>query len=227
MGTIARRIGGSGVLLAFLIGCAGTGTGLSQLEFTAGRPLPDRAMADLMQRHAVPGVSIAVIHGGKVDWARGYGVLRAGGAEAVDMATLFQAASISKPVTAAGALRLVNAGLLGLDEDINRELRAWKLPENDWTARTPVTLRQLLSHSAGTTVHGFPGYAKGEALPTLVQVLDGEPPANTAPIRERSYLEMSSRQSRPPTDGGRRSLLITSKWGVHRTWTLFNAMESW
>lgn len=183
MRMITQCIGPAAVLLACWVGCTDTGTSLGQLEWTADRPLPDRAMENLMQRHVVPGVSIAVIRGGKVDWARGYGVLRAGGAEAVDTGTLFQAASISKPVTAAGALRLVNAGVLDLDEDVNRELRSWKLPENDWTTRTPVTLRQLLSHSAGTTVPGFPGYAEGEALPTLVQVLDGEPPANTAPIR--------------------------------------------
>ena len=95
--------------------------------------------------------------------------------------TLFQAGSISKPVTAMAALRLVEAGRWSLDDPINDRLVSWKLPANDLQKDQHVTLRRLLSHNAGTTVHGFPGYAVGAPVPTVVQVLDGEPPANTAP----------------------------------------------
>jgi CubicO group peptidase (beta-lactamase class C family) len=129
----------------------------------------------------VPGISIAVIHDGKIEWARGFGVARIGGAP-VTADTLFQAASISKPVTAMAALHLVEAGKLNLDADVNQYLKTWKVPANSFTEKTKVTLRELLTHTAGMTIHGFPGYASDAPLPTLVQVLNGEKPANTAAI---------------------------------------------
>jgi CubicO group peptidase (beta-lactamase class C family) len=130
----------------------------------------------------IPGVSIAVIHDGKIEWAKGYGILQMGGAP-VNSDTLFQAGSISKPVAAIGTLRLVQEGKLSLDVDINKGLTSWKLPPSTAAPGATVTLRELLTHSAGLTVHGFPGYAAGAPVPTLVQVLDGEAPANSAPIR--------------------------------------------
>jgi CubicO group peptidase (beta-lactamase class C family) len=141
----------------------------------------NRALADEMKTLRVPGVSIAVIRGGKVEWARGFGVTRQGGA-AVTAETMFQAGSVSKPVAAAAALRLVQDGKLALDADVNASLRSWKIPASPFTATTPVTLRALLSHTAGTTVHGFAGYAAGEPVPTLPQVLAGAPPANSKPV---------------------------------------------
>lgn len=140
-------------------------------------------LAERMAFYKVPGLGIAVIHGGAIEWAKGYGVREAGQPTPVDTDTLFQAASISKPVAAMAALKLVQGGKLALDEDVNRKLSTWKLPENEFTAGEKVTLRRILTHSAGLTVHGFPGYAQGAPLPTLVQVLNGVPPANTAPIR--------------------------------------------
>jgi len=130
----------------------------------------------------VPGVSIAVIRDGKIAWARGFGVTKLGGAPVTEN-TVFQAGSISKPVTAMAVMHLVQAGKLNLDADINTYLKSWKVPENEFTAQKKVTLRGLLSHTAGVTVHGFPGYASGAAVPTLVQVLNGEKPANTPAIR--------------------------------------------
>lgn len=140
-------------------------------------------LADRMQHYKVPGVSIAVINNGAIEWTRGYGVKAAGTDDRVTTSTLFQAASISKPVTAMGALRLVQEGKLNLDEDVNKELTSWKVPENEFTKEKKVTLREVLSHSAGLTVHGFGGYAAGEPVPTLLQVLNGEKPANSDPIR--------------------------------------------
>jgi CubicO group peptidase (beta-lactamase class C family) len=139
-------------------------------------------LADRMAALHVPGVSIAVIHDGKIEWARGFGVTRVGGPP-VTPDTLFQAASISKPVAAMAVLRLVQSGKLSLDTDVNQYLKTWKLPANSFTERTKVTLRELLTHTAGLTVHGFAGYASDAPLPTLLQVLDGEKPANSAPIR--------------------------------------------
>ena len=138
-------------------------------------------LADHMAALHVPGVSIAVIQNGEIAWARGFGVTRLGG-PAVTPDTLFQAASISKPVSALAVLRLVESGKLNLDTDVNQYLKTWKVPENQFTAKAKVTLRTLLTHTAGMTVRGFPGYAANSPLPTLVQILKGEPPANTPRI---------------------------------------------
>lgn len=145
-----------------------------------GKPVPTATLAAEMQRLHVPGVSIAVIRDGRIAWAKGYGVAAKDG-RPVTPDTLFQAASISKPVTALAALRMAEAGKLALDADINTALTGWKLPPGPGGAHA--TLRQLLSHTAGTSVSGFPGYAHDAAVPTLLQVLDGTPPANTKPVR--------------------------------------------
>src|SRR5262249_25102841 len=116
--------------------------------------------------------------------ARAYGTTELGGSTPVTTKTLFQAGSISKPVAAAAMLALVQEGKLSLDEDVNVKLKTWKVPENEFTKDQKVTLRRLASHTAGLTVHGFPGYDIDEKLPTLVQILNGEKPVvNTAPIR--------------------------------------------
>ena len=143
----------------------------------AGAPLKDR-MAALR----VPGVSVAVIHDGRIEWARGYGVTKIGGAP-VTPDTLFQAASISKPVMGFAVMRLVDQGKLNLDTDVNAYLKSWKVPGNRFTAQHKVTLRELLHHTAGMSVDGFKGYKPGAPLPTFLQVLDGAPPANNPPIR--------------------------------------------
>jgi CubicO group peptidase (beta-lactamase class C family) len=136
-----------------------------------------------MKLFKVPGLSVAVFDKGQIVWAKAYGVKQAGGADPVTIDTLFQAGSISKPVGAMAVLHFVEAGRFSLDENINDKLISWKLPDNEFTTEQKATLRRLLSHSAGTTVHGFPGYAVGEPVPTLPQVLDGAKPANTAPVR--------------------------------------------
>jgi CubicO group peptidase (beta-lactamase class C family) len=86
------------------------------------------------------------------------------------------------PVTAVAVLRLVEQGKLNLDADVSQYLRSWKLPANRFTEQKAVTLRELLSHTAGATIHGFKGYAAGQTVPTLVQVLNGEKPANSPPV---------------------------------------------
>jgi CubicO group peptidase (beta-lactamase class C family) len=138
-------------------------------------------LQERMRHYKVPGISVAVLDRGRLAWARAYGVAEEN--RRLLPTTLLQAASISKPVAAVAALRLVEAGRLALDEPVNDRLTTWRLPENAFTAAGPVTLRQLLSHSGGLTVHGFEGYAAGRALPSLRQILDGEAPANSAPIR--------------------------------------------
>lgn len=156
--------------------------GLLPSVLVTGEPRQTAKLSDRMAALHVPGVSIAVVHDGQIEWARGFGVTRIGGA-AVTAETLFQAASISKPVTALAVLRLVQSGKLDLDTDVNRYLKTWKVPDNEFTAKNKVTLRELLTHTAGMTVHGFPGYASDALLPTVTQVLNGEKPANTPAIR--------------------------------------------
>jgi CubicO group peptidase (beta-lactamase class C family) len=148
-----------------------------------GQPAPERRLADRMAALKVPGVSIAVFDNYRIVFSRSHGVADVESKAPVSVQTIFQAASISKPVTAAAALRLVERGRLKLDEPVNARLTTWKIPENEFTKAQPITLRHLLTHSAGLTVHGFLGYAGDETVPTLTQVLDGEKPANSAAIR--------------------------------------------
>lgn len=137
----------------------------------------------LMQLYNVPGQSLAVVDNFQIVFAKAYGVVERGSTTPVTSRTLFQAGSISKPVAATGALCLVEKGKLSLNENVNQKLKTWKVPENEFTNQEKVTLRRLMSHTAGFTVHGFPGYDVNDLLPTLTQIFNGEKPANTAPIR--------------------------------------------
>jgi CubicO group peptidase (beta-lactamase class C family) len=141
------------------------------------------SLPQLMELYKIPGLSVAVIDNYQIVWAKAYGVTDAGSKTPVTTKTLFQAGSISKPVAATGTLWLVEKGKLSLDEDVNQKLKTWKVPENEFTKSEKVTLRRLMSHTAGLTVHGFPGYDIDAPLPTLVQIFNGEKPANTEAIR--------------------------------------------
>ncbi len=145
-----------------------------------GEPIQTYALVERMEHHKVPGVSIVVINDGEIEWAKGYGLADVESGTPVTASTLFQAASISKPVAATAALILVERGELDLDEDVNQKLTSWQLPETRHTAGELVTLRRLVTHSAGLTVHGFPGYARDENVPGTVAVLNGD--GNTDPI---------------------------------------------
>src|SRR5262249_5924900 len=134
----------------------------------------DRTTIELsMQKLHVPGVSVAVVDSGRVAWVKGYGVADAASNRPVTPETRFQAGSVSKPVASMAALRMVDDGQLKLDEDVNPLLRSWKVPTNTFTRRAPVTLRELLTHTAGVTVSGFAGYQVGDALPSIPQELNG------------------------------------------------------
>lgn len=147
----------------------------------AGRPLERHSLHERMRRYCVPGVSIAVIDDGEVSWAGGYGEAVAGGA-AAHATTCYQAASISKAVAAVGVLALVEHGVLDLDADVNSSLRSWRLPASPYTADQPVTVRHLLSHTAGTTVPGFPGYPVATTIPPVADVLSGRGAATTPAV---------------------------------------------
>lgn len=148
-----------------------------------GQPLAQMKLVDRMKYYETPGVSIAAINNYKIEWARGYGVRGVGSNEVVSPDTLFQAASISKPVTAMAALRLVQQGKLNLDEDVNKRLVSWKVSENEFTRDKKVTVRGILTHTAGFDVLFYEGTPAGEPLPTALQVLNGEKPATNPPIQ--------------------------------------------
>jgi len=141
-------------------------------------------LAQVMEKHHVPAVSVAVIKDFRVHWAKAYGVADIVTGAKADPETLFQAASISKPVAAMAVLRAVQDGRFGLDDDINSILKSWKLPTGDFTKSQPVTPRSLLSHTSGLDDgFGFPGYHPDAPLPTLTQILDGQKPSNVGNVR--------------------------------------------
>ena len=152
--------------------------------------VPDRqgldglTLQEVMGKLHVPGVSIAVIKDFKVQWANGYGVADVKAGRPVESDTLFQAASISKPVTAMAAMKFVEDGRFSLDEDVNRLLKSWHVPESEVTREQPVTARSLFSHTSGADDgFGFPGYAPAAPRPTILQILNGEKPSNVGPVR--------------------------------------------
>lgn len=140
-----------------------------------------KTLHEQLARYHTPGISIAVVNNFEIEWARGFGVCEARKTREVTPDTLFQAGSISKPVFALAVMRLVQEGCLNLDEDVNSYLTSWRVSANgDWQPR--VTLRQLLSHTAGMTAQGYYGYHVSASLPTTVQVLNGELPANSEKV---------------------------------------------
>ncbi|MEO4004979.1 serine hydrolase [Flavobacterium sp. CAU 1735] len=135
-----------------------------------------------MKHYAIPGMSIAVIKNSKVIWSKSYGFADVESKTPVESKTLFQAASISKPVSAYAALKTVASGKLNLDADVNLYLKSWKIPENEFTKEKKVSLKNILSHTAGLTGHGFAGYEAGAPLPSVIQILNGQKPANSPAV---------------------------------------------
>ncbi len=140
------------------------------------------SIEERMKHYGIPGVSIAVIHDGKVAWAKGYGVLDKESKAPVTDKTLFQVSTIGMSLTAYAALRLVDQNKVTLSKDINSYLKSWKLPDSEFTKEKKVTLKNLLSHSAGINVHAFQGYGTDEPVPTLLEILNGTSPANSNPV---------------------------------------------
>lgn len=157
--------------------------GLRPSILKAGEPLPKWSLQERMAYHKVPGVAIAIVKDGEVMHAAGYGVREAGTHDAVDADTLFSVGSISKMITAATTLRLVTQGKIDLDRDVNSYLKSWRIPLASEIENPVVTMRMLLSHTSGLTVHGFEDYLPGEKLPTLIETLNGTSPAKNEPVR--------------------------------------------
>lgn len=164
--------------------------GLLQPEGENEIAVKEMVLAERMRHYKVPGFSIALVDRAEVIWAKGYGLMEAGSDQEVTAETIFQAGSISKPVTGLLALHLVEKGTLSLDAEVNDSLISWKVPESKHTQvrrsgeHPKVTLRGLLSHSAGINLRGYRGHLADRPIPTLVQILNGEkPPANSLPVK--------------------------------------------
>ena len=157
--------------------------GLEDKYYIAGTAPARHSLVEQMRFFRVPAVSIAVIDNYRIVWAYAAGLRDVAANAPATTATLFQAASMSKPVAAAAILRLFEEKGLDLDADVNTMLRSWHVPPPPDNSTEKVTMRRLLSHSAGINVHGFSGYDRDASLPTLGQVLGGVPPANSEPIR--------------------------------------------
>lgn len=142
----------------------------------------DITIKELMTKHSVPGVNVAIIKKGQLSYTRNYGVLQKGVAEEVNDETMFSMGSISKFVNAIIILKLVKEGKLNLDENVNNYLLQWKVKDNSYTEKKPVTLRGILSHTAGLSVHGFEDYLPEEPIPNTIQILNGEKPAKNSKV---------------------------------------------
>ena len=143
------------------------------------------SLHERMGFYKVYGVSIAVIHNYNLEWARGYGMADVAEQRPVNTQTLFQAASISKSLNAVGILKLVQGGRVSLTDDINNYFKNFKFPSDSVANFKKITLGNLLSHTAGLTVHGFAGYKAGDTMPTIFQVLHGQRPANNEAVRSQ------------------------------------------
>jgi CubicO group peptidase (beta-lactamase class C family) len=143
---------------------------------------PYMQLAAQMEPLHVPAVSMAAIRDGRIDWAEAYGVTSLSGPKATTR-TLFGAASMSKPVTAVGVLKLVEDGKIDLDANVNQYLKRWKIPVSEFTSEKKVTVRELLNHTSGIGSHNGAFYDPLQPVPTLLQLLDGEKPATTPPVR--------------------------------------------
>lgn len=141
------------------------------------------SLAERMKNYNINGLSIAVIHNYQIEWAKGYGFADVSEKRPVTGNTLFQAASISKSLNSVGILKLVQDKKLDLNTDINNYLVSWKFPYDTVCKGKVITLTNLLSHTGGLSVSGFPGYEKGDRIPTITQILDGIKPANNNAVR--------------------------------------------
>jgi CubicO group peptidase (beta-lactamase class C family) len=155
---------------------------LRYLVRIVGHPDSGMSLTERMAHYHVPGVSIAVIHHGRVEWTAGYGVKRLDGPP-VTPDTLFNAASMTKPITAVAVLQLVQEGKINLDAPVNSYLKGWKLPENQYTIHRQVTVRELLNHTSGIGTHNGEVIDPDKGIPTLLQMLNGQKPSTISPVR--------------------------------------------
>ncbi|MFY0592113.1 serine hydrolase [Roseivirga sp.] len=146
-----------------------------------GETPPTYNVNERLKQLGIPGLSVAFVNNGKIEWARAYGMADVANNKPMTNETMLLAGSISKPIAALRAHQMVENGQLSLDTNVNDYLTSWKLPDNEFTVNEKVTLRRILNHTAGLTVWGFPGYDKGDDIPSVPDVLDGK--GNTDAVR--------------------------------------------
>jgi len=180
--TIALSIGFVFIALAAMADTISPEKAIKRLEGVRDKKASGPAaktLAEMTKDYGVPGFAVAVIADYEIQWVKPYGVADAVTNTPVTKDTLFQAASISKPVAAMVSVKAAQDGKFSLDADVNTLLKSWRVPDNEFTQVRPVTPRMLLSHTSGTDDRfGFPGYEPGQPLPKLIQILNGEPPSN-------------------------------------------------
>jgi|GEM_PF-652047 len=139
-------------------------------------------LQDRMTHYRVPGLSVAVIENFEVKWVAHYGVREAGTDHAVDGETRFCVGSLSKAMTSACILSLVEQGLIDLNGDVNPQLQSWQIPANEFTVQAPVTPLLLMNHSAGLPRRA-PFVFTADNLPTPLQLVTGQPPSRSGPLQ--------------------------------------------
>ena len=136
-----------------------------------------------MEELNIPGVSITVFDNNQILWSKGYGLKNKETGEKVNENTVFQAASISKPVASVAAFKLIENHKLTLDENVNLKLKRWQVPDNEFTEKEKVTLSRIMSHTSGLNASGFQGYCIKDSIPTLIEILRGSEITNSEPVR--------------------------------------------
>ncbi|MFT7604442.1 MAG: CubicO group peptidase (beta-lactamase class C family), partial [Saprospiraceae bacterium] len=133
----------------------------------------DQKIPQLLNDFIVPGAAIAIIENGKIILQKGYGYSDIDKKIKVNNLTGFNIASISKTVAAWGVMKLVQEGKIDLDAPAEKYLNRWHLPKSKFDA-DEVTIRRLLSHTAGLSLHGYPGWSPSDILPTIEESLEGK-----------------------------------------------------
>jgi len=133
----------------------------------------DITINQLMKQYDVPGAGITVIKDREILWSQSYGFKDVNTQVKVSNQTMFQAASISKPITALATLNLAKDGLLNINKPVNQYIKHWKIPNYKTSDTNPILIKQLINHTSGLSVHGFAGYQTKEMVPSLIEVLNG------------------------------------------------------
>lgn len=140
------------------------------------------SLAQRLSHYRVPAASVAMIENGHITTTPVIGSRLAGDSAPIGTDTQFQAASIGKALTAVAVLRLVDQGRLDLDRSANTYLSRFRLKDADGIPADDVTIRALLTHSAGVNAPSFPGFERKADLPSLLDILNGTDKAETPPI---------------------------------------------
>lgn len=149
----------------------------------------DQRLPQLLDDFLVPGAAMAIIENGEIVLQKGYGYADVEKEVKVDIKTGFNIGSISKTVAAWGIMKLVQEGKIDLDAPAEKYLTRWHLPESEFDS-DGVTIRRMLSHTAGLSLHGYPGWSPKDTLPTIEESLNG---INNGPGRVEIIMEPGTR----------------------------------